>query len=789
MENHHKIIENTEFLEFVSDIPLLNEFNAQLQQQKILFRKRRITKELQDAREAATLRRAEVAARLAAKQNVATAQQSALSTAASRLHEADENPIKDVKKDSRPEYDQEDHDRNRKREERREDKQANILSQVVIVKNNNNDKTMLIMASDFNSSKHTLILGETNKESKGPVTYDDIDNLTQDPSFMNTKTSTKLIGKIQEEQQNDPDAMAQQAQMQQAQMQQQAPQSPAAVIPQPKNGKEKVDATSSYPDWDHSEEDLLVMLPDVLNSTLGKPVMPMAMPPQSQTLQKAAMRIVSSITRQVPDLQQYMFVPGNQIPANTTNMWFNAGLPSDVSSGQIVGQSETGQVLPISVKVGPQTTLISNPVDAKLFVTMAFVQLDPVYYSDKFKQILDDVVQQYRNQKNIKEKQKTKVLMNPQFPSPNQIARKEVVTPDMELDQFERLKENVKKKIQNGFLELINESTSLKTNIIYQSLSGKSKFVDQTGVAKVLLSASLDGTNAKLIPLDMSYCRKVAKGRDTKINIVFADAPLADGSILDEIIDGVTDKAGTQITEEVKTGDLATKLEKLFKDIQQDPFLVLEAFELQMQNIVYVEPIYYSDYYTPVSNSYNSIIFNPGFSNEHEVTVSVEDESSHKYNDSIENESQLMENYLFMNDILVDKVNSKLMSVEQAKLVLDEEFNLLNERQRDYKKEYREYHGKPEQIKRRAGRVKARRKAMRQGRVRKGDGKDVHHKNGNPRDNSNGNTQVMSKHKNRSIKEEHGAGEEGTDELRQNFVKHTPFMVDPVKFKNRFKKK
>lgn len=46
---------------------------------------------------------------------------------------------------------------------------------------------------------------------------------------------------------------------------------------------------------------------------------------------------------------------------------------------------------------------------------------------------------------------------------------------------------------------------------------------------------------------------------------------------------------------------------------------------------------------------------------------------------------------------------------------------------RDYKKEYREYHALPEQKKRRADRNAARRKAMKEGKVRKGDGKEVHH--------------------------------------------------------------
>lgn len=46
---------------------------------------------------------------------------------------------------------------------------------------------------------------------------------------------------------------------------------------------------------------------------------------------------------------------------------------------------------------------------------------------------------------------------------------------------------------------------------------------------------------------------------------------------------------------------------------------------------------------------------------------------------------------------------------------------------RDYDKEYREYQGKPDQKKRRAERNAANRKAKRQGKIRKGDGQEVHH--------------------------------------------------------------
>ena len=55
-----------------------------------------------------------------------------------------------------------------------------------------------------------------------------------------------------------------------------------------------------------------------------------------------------------------------------------------------------------------------------------------------------------------------------------------------------------------------------------------------------------------------------------------------------------------------------------------------------------------------------------------------------------------------------------------------------------------------------AKRKAARRKLEKAGRVRKGDGKDVDHKNRNPKDNRRSNLRVVSKSKNRSITRKKG---------------------------------
>jgi hypothetical protein len=59
------------------------------------------------------------------------------------------------------------------------------------------------------------------------------------------------------------------------------------------------------------------------------------------------------------------------------------------------------------------------------------------------------------------------------------------------------------------------------------------------------------------------------------------------------------------------------------------------------------------------------------------------------------------------------------------------------------------YESKPEQVNLREARNRARYAMMKAGKVRKGDGKDVDHKNMNPLDNSKGNLRVQPKSVNR----------------------------------------
>lgn len=75
---------------------------------------------------------------------------------------------------------------------------------------------------------------------------------------------------------------------------------------------------------------------------------------------------------------------------------------------------------------------------------------------------------------------------------------------------------------------------------------------------------------------------------------------------------------------------------------------------------------------------------------------------------------------------------------------------------RSYRDEYDNYQGKPEQKKKRASRNAARAKLKKAG--VKVAGRDVNHKNGNPKDNSRKNLNVQPKTTNRSFPRNSKAG-------------------------------
>ena len=111
---------------------------------------------------------------------------------------------------------------------------------------------------------------------------------------------------------------------------------------------------------------------------------------------------------------------------------------------------------------------------------------------------------------------------------------------------------------------------------------------------------------------------------------------------------------------------------------------------------------------------------------------------------------------------------------------------IILEKNRNYGKEYDNYHSKPEQRANRSKRVMARRKKEKQVGKEALKDKDVDHENPlrNGGSNDESNLRVRSRSSNRSdngqrkrTNEEHGAGEMGTTELLNKYLRDTPGQI------------
>ena len=95
------------------------------------------------------------------------------------------------------------------------------------------------------------------------------------------------------------------------------------------------------------------------------------------------------------------------------------------------------------------------------------------------------------------------------------------------------------------------------------------------------------------------------------------------------------------------------------------------------------------------------------------------------------------------------KVLKRLKGTYEVGRKPDKNLEFWANEERDYRKEYDNYHAKPEQRKKNAARLRARRLMVKKGKVKKNDKMDVHHKDNNPLNNDPKNLSVTTQHYNR----------------------------------------
>jgi len=325
-------------------------------------------------------------------------------------------------------------------------------------------------------------------------------------------------------------------------------------------------------------------------------------------------------------------------------------------------------------------------------------------------------------------------------------------------DEEVNRREDLHRQFTDRISKLLNSDKKLATYFVYGLLTGHGKFKEgDPGIATHLMSANKDGTDAKVTPIDLDYAEKLVD--KIKFQATFKSSAVETKEIEKEWDDFKERKK--QLGEKVT----------LLDDFRQYSFrTVLRAFLSESINYlsgnrlakVLVEKM---------TNDELSVVVPPEPQNPKEAIDYLEDAIEYIGDDSYKL-------FKFLEDDIDITTNSPILDFTEFATpqtlttnkiyVNGREFNIPVEepmnydaggqqvptisegKNRNYRKEYDNYHAKPEQRQNRSKRVLARRLMMKLGKAKKGDGKDIDHKNGNPRDNRLSNLRVRNKSENRA---------------------------------------
>jgi hypothetical protein len=673
--------------------------------------------------------------------------------------ESKRTPIKAEKSRMRPQLDPKDKDRNRKREERRQKSQSG-LNNIIIVKNNKLNRIEIITKEDYNEEAHTLLKGKIKKQDKGDVNKRDLKYYSGLENFMNTKTSIRLLGgRVEKEKPKKDQKKSNETKQKETPAPEQTP-PPRPRVPQ--DGKEITDPTSSYPDWDHTNDQFIGSVPDALNSLSGgKPSKEYEeLMAYSRTLGDSMQRFVKEIFAAFPAAAEMKFTPSKPV-VNTGKGWKGMGVKQAASNATLIGKGK-GQQVGVVLKIGEQLRPVLKGEAGLIFNTI--LQLtDPQEIYKTFglfvKDFIEDLKRLYSSREIF-----TGVQNN--FDGTSQLIKDRE-----EKEKIQNSQKSLLNKAGNLIESYLNENHDLKGAFLLEALSGNIKFEGKEGSAQMLFAAKKDGSETRAIPLDQNFAETLAKSKDTDLSLKFQQTPNTSNGFLQNLFAKLSATGNTNLA-------ITSELEYI-KDQLSNPLMFLQMMELQITDAVFINPVIFSDYYIGDTDISNIVIFNKGSSSEQEIQIPVH--PNYNPQGDVENTLEkgtdaLLEEYALINDYFTNKVKNNTLTANEALLGLQEYFAL---EERDYRAEYDNYHSKPEQRANRSKRVLARRKMEEKGEVSKGDGNDVHHEDGNPQNNGDSNLKVLPKSKNRSMNEDHGAGFEGTQKLVRNLLKATPFSNAP----------
>ena len=627
---------------------------------------------------------------------------------------------------------QKDVDRERKSTERSQTKRedsANPWKNVVIVKTLQDGKTRLIPRSDFESGRHELLYGAVPGQPPKPeVTPNVAREISQQDGFEPSKTSNRLLG-VQR-----PKKRAKQEVIR------------SDHYDYPRDGVEKVDPSSTYPDWDHAPESMAQGISLVANSTGGKQVDTATIRQffgQSSTLMDSSIRAYQQLGEIIPG-QLGIQVPDAAVPV--AGPWAELTGGMDAPTTDLIIQDEKGAVYCVSI-IHDKIKIIPTPEANVLFMFILQQTLQYLEQDEKVKKSLEK----------IKKKIENHIIS---FNNQNSVQKKYIFNSA----------ENFKNEIVSDLEEMFENCDAFEMALVTEALTGQQKFGEQMpGMSNALMSSSRDGTNVKFTPINNTTIKRLVGETYLKVKL----SPDMNGTAFDEMYNLL-------MTSSTPQTQIPMQQQAENEDESKTSTNITEFFNI-LEGMSDAK-LFFDQYITQQPSILQGMLAFLGISASTIIVRNINLDAVGSLTTGDFNKVKVGDNTFYIG------VEKEVDFYDGKAIRLGEEYK------RDYKKEYNNYHSKPEQKKKRASRNGARRKLEREGRVSRGDGKDVDHKDRNALNNGDDNLRVRDRSSNRgdnkdkSISEEHGAGEEGTTELLLRYLMDTPYMTIPKDFLSKGKK-
>lgn len=664
-------------------------------------------------------------------------------------------------------------DQNSRKRKQRANDQATVQSnpfsgQILVVRDPANDDLMIIKKESFDPNRHQIVV-PPEKMNMGAA-----QNTMGNEDFVNTPTSIELFGAVE----NAPTRKEKTAKKQPKEQEQAAAPVQPVEVPPPvsKTGKK-----STFPDSDHSATDMEAGIVGAFNEIKGLDANSQAQsdllgPKEhgiytgSQTLapagQRAAIQLHQQLKKLFPNSDFIAMHYGRKKDQRLSKFWESQGGTDNTPKSDIVFQDRrSGMLVGVSVKCGSSQFMSGKAAgEATATVMTALETMDKKKLTPELKKKVNTLLDKLKD-----------LVVSDRTQSGSvepYLAGGEKEGQDKKLLRYEKLHNESKQMLQ----ELLSENKDFKKALLFEAASGRTKF--DTGkkgevspaVAQYLISVNKDGTGLSFNEINEDFIGKIAddvnqlqirfkstsvaskenqKLGKNKIYSYWSVMALGVGSkglsvheqafkfskILNELM-------SPQSPEDTSTTFEITQLiEQLKEQIGGDPVALMQFLEV-LPTEVGMSDIDITDFAKQSSGLYNTIIVNGK-----EIDIPVEQDID--YNDTSEFDKMQTD---------AEETNAMMQQQQQKENYINIALTFLTERTkydkasgRDYKKEYK-WQGTREQKRRRAMRNKIRRKKIRQLGKKALKGKDIHHEDGNPHNNSSSNVRVVSKEYNRSIK-------------------------------------